>query len=131
MKLSKEFVRYLIVGGISCVIDFTVLLILRQVLFPTATPLVTSLFSGVSFAVSFVFNYYASLKFVFVEHESTDTKKEFIMTLAIALIGLLLTIMLMYIFQVFVGVNYIIAKIIVTGIVLFWNYIARKVFVFK
>lgn len=131
MNSYRQFLMYLIVGGLSFLIDFGVLVFLRELIITDATPLLATICSTISFSVSFIFNYYLSLKIVFIDHKSNNKTQDFLITLIIACVGLGLTVILMYISEFLLGINYMVGKVIVTGIVLIWNFVARKKIVFR
>ena len=55
----------------------------------------------------------------------------FIIFTIIGIIGLVLTEILMKILVGFLGIYYVISKVLTGAIVMFWNYIARKIIIFK
>ncbi|MCQ2438359.1 MAG: GtrA family protein [Oscillospiraceae bacterium] len=118
--------RYCFVGGVSFLIDFAVYALLVALGIPY-------LLAGVfSFTLGFLFNFFAGRFFIFAagSKEKAD-KKELISVLVIALIGLGLTELLLYIGVAWLGLDKRLAKIIAAILVLFWNYTARKLFVYK
>lgn len=131
MNKLKEFFRYFIVGGLSFVIDFSILVLLREIIFNNATTEYAITSTIIAFIIAFLFNYIASLKFVFITYKSANHKKDMILTLLIAVTGLIITILLMYLGEFILLISYIPSKIIVTALVLIWNYLARKYFVFN
>ena len=130
-----EFLRYVVVGGLAFVVDFIILYIFREFVFQGNNTFIASIISvAVAFVIAFIVNYVVSLWFVFNSEEQKKrgkNSKSFIKVLLIAIVGFLLTEILMYIGEFLLNIDYRIVKIIVSGIVLIWNYIGRKVFVFK
>ena len=57
--------------------------------------------------------------------------REIVSVLAISLIGLVLTEGLLFVGTDFLSMDFRMSKIAASIIVLFWNYIARKVFVYR
>ncbi|MDD4628701.1 MAG: GtrA family protein [Candidatus Peribacteraceae bacterium] len=118
-----QFFRYFFVGGSSAVVDFCVY--------------VTLLHFGVhyllaqfcAYCVGFVWNYVFSILWVF--QTSKQFAREIAATFIITMFGLLWTELLLYGMVDFLAVGEIMAKLIATAIVLFWNFGARKVFVFR
>jgi putative flippase GtrA len=118
-----QFFRYFFVGGSSAVVDFCVY--------------ITLLHFGVhyllaqmgAYCVGFVWNYVFSILWVF--QSSKKFVKEITITFIITAFGLLWTELLLFGMVDFVGLGEIVAKLIATAIVLFWNFGARKMWVFR
>lgn len=130
--MLKEFLRYAIVGGIAFVADFCVMVAAEEYLFKSIEP-------GVYCAVILGFlaglsvNYALSLRFVFRRSDYAERGRSPLAFLAfgvIGVIGLGLTELGMWIGVSLLAVHYTIAKIVVTGGVLAWNYLARRIVVF-
>ena len=120
------FFRYCIVGGIAFLIDFGCYLLLTSIG-------VHYLISGlIAFILSFLFNFYLSRIFIF-QTKCIEQKAilEIIKVLVVAIIGLLLTEILLWICVYFLKLSYSISKIIASAIVLIWNYLGRRYFVYK
>ena len=118
--------RYCFVGGVSFLIDFALYALLVAVGVPY-------LIAGVlSFVAGFIFNFFAGRFFIFAAGSKEKArKKELISVLVIALIGLGLTELLLYLGVAWLGMDKRLAKIAAAILVLFWNYAARKIFVYK
>lgn len=129
-----EFVRYLVVGGLSFVVDFATLFICQQYVFPENSPETLYLSTAIGFITGLIVNYILSLVFVFTD-EKQATKgrdfKSFFIFAMIGVIGLLLTELGMHLGVNVLNFNYLFIKCIVTGFVLIWNYGARKIIIFK
>ena len=86
----------------------------------------------ISFIVGFAFNFLVSRWMIFRSTASSKIDvRELISVLAISVIGLLLTEALLFAGTDLIGLDYRIAKIAASILVLFWNYAARKIFVYK
>lgn len=118
--------RYCFVGGVSFLIDFALYALLVSINIPY-------LFSGVlSFIAGFLFNFLAGRFFIFAAGSSDKAgRKELFSVLLIAVVGLGLTELLLYIGVEKLVIEKRIAKIIAAILVLFWNYSARRLFVYK
>lgn len=129
-SLILEMSRFVLVGGTAFIIDFSLMYIFNEFVF-RGEFLYISVFIG--YVVGLVYNFLLSCKFVFKNGFEKIKNKEiisFIIFTIIGTIGLLLTEIFMHIFIHF-GMNYMLAKIITAGIVMFWNYLARKIIIFK
>ena len=132
--LIAEIIRFLIVGGLAFVVDFTVLSLTAEHIFHTEHGWGLYLATALGFLAGVVVNYALSILFVF-RNARTDssyrTYNAFLIFAGLGFIGLLLTEVGMYLGVGILAINYQVAKIFVTGIVLFWNYLSRKLILFK
>jgi putative flippase GtrA len=87
------------------------------------------------FIIGLVFNYVFSFIFVFKQIDEKAQKhkiRSFVIFTVIGVIGLWLTELFMYAgIKLFGQTVYLIIKIVTAIVVLLWNYIARKMFIFK
>ncbi len=121
--LIKQFMKFGVVGFIAFFIDYGTMIFLTEVF---GVPYLISTTAG--FIVSVIFNYLASMRYVFVHKEGLSRRKEFIIFIVLSVIGLGLNDVLMWVFVDFAFIDYRISKIIVTAIVMIYNFITRKVF---
>lgn len=124
-KLIEQLFKFGIVGVICFLIDYLLMIGLTEV--GGLNYLVSS---GISFSVSVIVNYILSIKFVF----SVGNKRtilEFVLFIVFSVIGLLLTEILMWSFVDKIGIHYMISKIVVTLIVMIYNFVTRKLFLEK
>lgn len=157
-KLLKQILKFAVVGGLAFVIDFVVYTIVCK----TLPGQYSYLIAGIcGFTVSLIFNYIASMAFVFERKENADKKTEFVIFLVLSLIGMglntvilwlyvdLLTGNVMWIYNIhdviynwLVSINIgffsstqelieIFAKFFATGVVMVYNFISRKIFLEK
>ena len=133
--LIREFLRYVLVGGIAAAADFSVLYLTRTFLFYTLGVTGILIATGLGFTAGLVLNYFLSFVFVFKQiDESVKQHKirSFIVFTIIGIIGLLLTeICMLAGVSLFGQEQYLIIKIVSAGIVLVWNYTARKKLIFN
>lgn len=137
-RLILEFLRYAVVGGISAIVDMGVLWLVTEFVFGgknTGFPLTVSVTAG--FCVGLIVNYLLSALVVFTSKEQkTKSKslKAFLIYAAVGVIGYGLTQLLMHLGMLFVskeGIWYLVLNVFVKGVVLIWNYLGRKIFVYK
>jgi len=142
--LAGEFLRYLIVGGTAFLVDYGVLFLCQTFIFEArgvTGAYILSFFipainisTALGFIVGLVINYILSLVFVFKsakEQNRGKTVGAFVIFAVIGVIGLLLTEGGMILGVNVLKIHYLIVKIFVTGFVLIWNYVARKILIFK
>lgn len=126
-----EFSRYIIVGGSAFVLDFLIMYLCNEFVFKGEF-LYISVFLG--YVIGLIYNFLLSCAYVFKDGFKKIKNKEiqcFIIFTIIGIIGLGLTEILMFLFVDLADINYMISKIITGVIVVFWNYLARKIIIFK
>ena len=124
-KLLMQIIKFIIVGGIATIIDYIIFFILHELI---KVPTLPS--NIISFTVSVVYNYIASVKWVF-DVKKDDPKKQFIIFLVLSIIGLLINTAIVYVTIDILHWYSMICKILATGIVMVFNFITRKLFLEK
>lgn len=122
-KLFVQIFKFVIVGGVATVIDWLIYYLLFN--FLKINPLVANI---LSFSISVVYNYLASVKWVFDVDNNKSKRQMFIEFMIFSIIGLILTEVLLWIFISGLKINALISKIIATAIVMVFNFITRKIF---
>jgi len=117
--------RYVFVGGIAFVADWGTLALL------TLAGLHYMIATAIAFLVGLTVNYFLSKAFVFrAETAATGAVGEFLVYALIGAAGLLITSGLMYCAVEWLQIHPLVAKVIIAVIVLFWNFIMRKVLLY-
>lgn len=125
-NLFIQMFRYLFVGGGAFVVDWGSLALFKLV----GLNLYVS--TALAFVLGLIANFILSKAFVFkAEKSSVGNTAEFIIYGIIGVIGLGLTELLMFILSEKIGIHFLIAKIIAAAIVLVWNFVARKVILYR
>ena len=119
--LFFQLLRFGAVGVICFLIDYLLMLLLTEV-----CGVAYLLSCGISFTVSAVVNYVLSMRFVFSRTVEMDRRVEFLLFFLMSAVGLVLTELLMLLFVESFAVHYALAKIVVTAIVMAYNFISRK-----
>lgn len=122
-KLFAQFMKFGVVGVIAFIIDYGVMIALTELF---GVPYLIS--TTVSFIVSVIFNYVASMRYVFKRKDDMSRRREFIIFVVLSVIGLGLNDLLMWIMVDHLFIDYRISKIVVTLIVAVWNFVSRKIF---
>lgn len=148
-ELFWEIFRFLLVGGIATLADYFVFWIFDAWIFPESWGTVALVLStALGFCVGLMVNWVLSVRFVFRDTEekvSVRSKKPFLTFALIGLIGLLITelgvVLLVWAlpsFTLFGQTAFLgtdlkkwFAKAIMTCLVLVWNYLGRKIFIFR
>ena len=122
-KLILQLIKFGAVGVLCTLIDYGIMLLLTE-LFG-----VQYLISCcISFSVSVIVNYLLSMRFVFAAKESMKKRTQFIIFVILSVIGLGLNQLFMWLFVEQVHIPYQLAKLVVTAIVMLFNFVTRKVF---
>jgi putative flippase GtrA len=132
-----QFVRYMLVGGLATVADWVLLFGFEYLIVTlsdstwvqTAAKYIAAV---IGFTAGLVINFLLTRAFVFNGQEARagNTAGEFAGHLVVGVIGLLLTEMFLW-FGDLLSIHFMLAKVVATVIVFFWNYLARKFIVYK
>lgn len=125
-KLFQQMLKFLVVGGSAFFIDYGIMILLTE-----KFQVYYLLSSGISFSVSVIYNYFLSILWVFDVEKKRKKGQEFAVFIILSVIGLGLNQILMWVLVDFIGLFYMLAKIIATGIVMVYNFITRKQFLEK
>ena len=112
-----------VVGVIAFVIDYGLLALLTEAF--GVNYLVSA---TISFTASVVFNYVASMRYVFTHKEGMSRRREFIIFVVLSVIGLIINNACMWAGVELLHIHYLITKIGATAIVMVWNFVTRKIF---
>jgi len=118
-KRVKEIIRFVIVGGISFVIDYMGLYVLTE--YVNINYLISS---SISFTIAVIVNYILSIKFVF--RKAKNGYKQLFLFILSSIIALFLNQLCMWFFVELMSLYYMISKLLATLIVTIWNYITKK-----
>lgn len=124
-KLVNQILKFGVVGGGAFLIDYVVLFILTEFV---GIHYLTS--SVISFIVSLIFNYILSIKWVF-DVKKKQTVKEIAIFTILSVMGLGINQVVMYVGSDFLGIHYMLTKLVATAIVMVWNFVTRKIFIEK
>lgn len=122
-ELLNQIFKFIIVGGIATIIDWAIFYILNKIF--NINPLISNIFS---FTISLIYNYIASVKWVFVVSKKKNRKRIFIEFVILSVIGLLISEIILWLLVDKLLINSLISKVISTAIVMVFNFITRKIF---
>lgn len=120
----KQLILYVIVGGIATVVEWAIFYFLD-----TATTINYMWSTTIAFAVSTFANWAAGRLIMFKGkgHIFIELAQIYLTSIS----GLLMNLLLMWIAIEFLGIANFVSKIIATGIVFFFNFIIRKLVIYK
>ena len=122
-KLVQQFMKFGVVGAVAFVIDYGLMVALTEL-----AGVEYLLSATISFTVSVVFNYLASMRYVFTHKEGLSRRREFVIFVVLSVIGLGIKDALMYLGTSLLGISYLITKIAATAVVMVYNFVTRKKF---
>ena len=125
-NLMRQIIRFVFVGGSAFVIDYGVMIFLTELI--GINYLISS---GISFAVSVIYNYILSVHWVFDVDQDRSKRAEFIIFIVLSVIGLGINQLVMWIAVDIFKIFYMIAKIVASAIEMVYNFITRKLFLEK
>jgi len=121
-----QFARYLIVGGVAFAVDFATLAALTE-----AAGLHYLVSAAVAFLAGLGVNYILSRAWVFGESRVKNAAAEFALFALIGVVGLALNETIIWTVSAIAGRSYLLGKLASAGLVLLWNFGARKYFLFR
>ena len=143
--LLMEIVRFCIVGGLATVVDMVVMGVVLYLFEPELYPhfynvwigggepstLATVVGTGAGFILGLFVNYFLSVLFVFEEKGKSKSVFGFTVFAVLSAIGLGIHLLGMYIGYDLLHINEWIVKIILTAVVMVYNYVSKKLLLFK
>jgi putative flippase GtrA len=125
-NIMAQFLRYVVVGGIAFLFDFSFLFI-----FTNYFHIHYLISAAIAFLIGLFINYLLSIFWVFDKRTLDNRMVEFFIFAIIGLIGLGLNEGFLWIFTGLVGLYFMYSKLISTFFVLLWNFSARKLILFR
>lgn len=121
-----QLLRYSLSGTSATIVDFLLLTILTEV-FGEHLLLV---WTAIAFISGVLVTYLLSTNWVFDAHRFKHRSTEIVIFIFIALVGLTLTELLMWLFAHKIDIHYLLSKLIASIIVFVWNFTAKKYILF-
>ena len=122
-RLITQFTKFGVVGAIAFCIDYGLLAFCVEVLHLDYLVSAT-----IGFTVSVVFNYLASMRYVFRHKEDMSKRREFVIFVVLSVIGLIINNALMWAGVQLLRQHYLLVKLFATAVVMVWNFVTRKLF---
>ena len=121
-NILYQILKFGFVGVLATVVDFGVLTLLTEVF-----DIYYLVSAAIAFVVATIFNYLASMRYVFKSRFSKNEKrKELLIFIVLSLVGLGLNQVLMWFFVEKAEIYYTLSKVLATILVMGWNFISRK-----
>ncbi len=124
-RFVRQFIKFAIVGTIGTVIDFGVLIFLKEIV-----GLNVYVANTFSFSAAVLNNYTLNTLWTFGDQER-DHRRQLIQFVIVSVVGLALSQVLLFAFHDGLGLDYRIAKALAIFLVLFWNFTANRLWTFK
>lgn len=132
---SKEitrFSRFLAVGALGTALDFGILTLLKLAGLPTLVA------NSISFTAGLLNNFTLNRLWTFSDVIQSNWQRQLIQYALVSLIGLTLNDLIVVSLENMMGAwlgqpefGYLPAKVIATGVVVFWNYFANRMWTFR
>lgn len=122
-KLVNQIIKFGLVGGIAFVIDYGLLYICTEWF-----GIYYFVSSIISFSVSVIFNYIASIIWVFDVDQEKSKTKNFIIFIGLSIVGLGINQVIMWYGVEVLYLHYMLIKLLATVIVMIFNFVTRKMF---
>lgn len=120
-----KILKYGSVGAVAAAVDFCFFAIFAKYM-----GMNYFLVGALGFTLATSLNYCLSIRFVFEKGIRFGPSTEFLLVFLISLVGLMVNQMVLYFGISWLEQEMLMVKILATGSVFFWNYMARSRFVF-
>ena len=130
-KSVRQFISYFGVGGAAALVEWVAFYLFASVL-----RIQYLLATALAFILSTTANWFLGRVFTFKDSAYKDKKvREITLVFAVSAIGLLFNMGLMYLFVTVLKMDTdilkVVSKVLASGIVFVWNYLARKCFIYR
>ena len=123
--LLRALGRYFVVGGIATIVDVALFLFFAQHLgLPYLRVAVAT------FVAATLVNYWLSIRYVFVSGQRFRRRWEVTLVFAVSAAGLAFNSLILWVGVERLGLGLLASKLAATGVVFFWNFLARRILVF-
>lgn len=132
-KTILEMTRFAVVGGVSFIVDFGLLIVFQELIFKSVECGVL-VSTALSFLISLGIHYFLAAHWVFREHNVSSARRHFVagsLFFVTNAVGLGVNELAMWVGVSILAWHYLIVKLIATGVVMVWNYGCQKLFVFR
>lgn len=124
-NIKTQAFRYLVVGGFAFIVDFTIFSVLTEIF--SVHYLTANVFSFLSGLMS---NYFMSIRWVFATRNINNKYWELLLFSLVGIAGLIINQFILWFCISYFSIYVLLSKVIAAIVVFFWNFFARRAFVF-
>ena len=134
---NNEFIKvilYLFVGGTAALVEWGLFFLFFYYLLAglgLSVDTLTMVATALAFGLSTLYHYFLGNILVFDSGSKYDKSKELSLVFLVSIMGLVFNLVLMYIFVGLLAWQPMLAKVLTSCIVVVWNYLSRKKWIFK
>ena len=134
---NNEFIKvilYLFVGGTAALVEWGLFYLFFYYLLAglgLSVDTLTMVATALAFGLSTLYHYFLGNILVFDSGSKYDKSKELSLVFLVSIMGLVFNLILMYIFVGVLAWQPMFAKVLTSCIVVVWNYLSRKKWIFK
>lgn len=122
-ELTVQFAKFGVVGVIAFCIDYGLFLLMTY-----AFGVNYLVASAISFTISTIFNFMASMRYVFAGKKGQTRTQQFVIFFVLSVIGLGVNQLILWVCVDMLAWLAWIGKLVATAIVMIFNFITRKIF---
>lgn len=132
-----KVILYLFVGGTAALIEWALFYIFVTYVFGVAVSgsagdsLPVMLATALAFTLSTLYHYFLGNVLVFDSGSKYTRGKELSLVFLVSVMGLALNLLFMYIFATLLGWHLMFSKVLTSCLVVVWNYLSRKKWIFR
>ena len=134
---NNEFIKvilYLFVGGTAALVEWGLFYFFFYYLLTglgLRVDALTMVATALAFGLSTLYHYFLGNILVFDSGSKYDKSKELSLVFLVSIMGLVFNLVLMYVFVGLLAWQPMFAKVLTSCIVVVWNYLSRKKWIFK
>ena len=134
---NNEFIKvilYLFVGGTAALVEWGLFYLFFYYLLAglgLSVDTLTMVATALAFGLSTLYHYFLGNILVFDSGSKYNKSKELSLVFLVSIMGLVFNLVLMYIFVGLLAWQPMFAKVLTSCIVVVWNYLSRKKWIFK
>lgn len=125
-KLTEQFLRYIVAGGLAFVCDISALWVMTEHL-----GIHYLISASLAFLLGLAVNYLICVGFIFEYRASVNSLHEFALFTAVGLLGLALNALILFGLTEGLALHYLTSKLFSAAVVLLFNFSARRHLLFS